>query len=131
MRTAKKQASSAMDMVIGLIKAALLAAVVTLALVLLYAYALQQGWLPDTSIPLVNAVIKVLGAALAALVVTRKCQARRWLLGAGAGVAYILLAFVVFSIAADHFNFGAALAADVGMGAVAGLLAGMLMGLRR
>lgn len=130
MRTSNKAVTKG-DIAIGIVKAALLAAVLTLGCIVLYAWTLQRAWLPDSSIPIVNAVIKVIGAAFAASIAIRRCERRRWLIGSAAGVAYILLAFVVFSIAADHFSLSLALLADLLMGAVAGMLCAMLLGMRK
>lgn len=119
------------DIAIGIVKAALLAAVLTLGCIVLYAWTLQRAWLPDSSIPIVNAIIKVVGAGFAAFIATRRCERRRWLIGGVAGVSYVVLAFVVFSIAADSFSLSVALLTDLLMGAVAGMLAAMLLGMRK
>lgn len=113
-----------------ILKAALVAAVFTLALVLLYAFVLQQAWLNEVSIPVVNTVIKILGAAFAAFLCARRVR-RSWLVGVVAGVVYILIAFVVFSIASDHISLSVALLSDMLMGALAGMLTGMLLQARK
>lgn len=119
------------DAVFRIVKAALLAAVITVILVLVYAWVLQQGFLGVDSIPIVNSVLKVIGAILAAAFATRRRQGRRWLVGGTAGLAYILLSFAVFSIAADNFRFGMGIFSDLLMGVLAGMITGMLIQLRK
>ncbi|MEL7607966.1 MAG: TIGR04086 family membrane protein [Bacillota bacterium] len=125
-----KEAAGIGQISIRILKAALVAAVLTLALVLLYAFVLQQAWLNEGSIPVVNTVIKILGAAFTAFLCARRVR-RSWLVGAAGGVVYILIAFVVFSIASDHISLSVALLSDMLMGALAGMLTGMLLQARK
>ena len=75
--------------------------------------------------PIVNAAIKVISAAAAALLAVRRCAKRRWLYGAAAGLLYAVLAFMVFSILSDTFVISAALLSDFGMGILSGMLSAM------
>lgn len=109
------------------LKGALIASALSIALIVLFAVVLKQEWANTDSIPAANAVIKVLSAALAAFVATRKCKARCWLVGLLAGVLYTLLAFMVFSILSDTFTFSVALLSDIGIGALSGMLTAMLL----
>jgi len=105
------------------IKGGMLGALFSVGLIFLYALALWKEFLPAESIRLVNALIKVLSAAAAALFAVRRCARRRWLIGGAAGLFYTLLAFMVFSILSDTFVFSEALLSDLLIGLLSGITA--------
>ena len=96
-----KAGERAPNMFIEILKGGLLASVISIALIVLYALALWKEILPAESMPIANAVIKVISAAAASLLAVRRCTKRRWLYGGIAGLFYAALAFMVFSILAD------------------------------
>ncbi len=106
------------------IKGGMLGALVSVVLIFLYALALWKELLPAESIRLVNALIKVLSAAAAALFAVRRCARRRWLTGALTGLFYTLLAFMVFSVLSDTFVVSEALLSDLLIGLLSGMTAG-------
>ena len=112
-----KAGERAPNMFIEILKGGLLASVISIALIVLYALA--------ESMPIANAVIKVISAAAASLLAVRRCTKRRWLYGGIAGLFYAALAFMVFSILADTFVVSVALLSDFGVGLLAGALAAM------
>lgn len=113
------------NMFIETLKGGLLASIISIALIVLYALALWKEVLPASSMSIANAVIKVVSAAAAALLAVRRCAKRRWLYGGIAGLFYTALAFMVFSILSDTFIVSAALLSDFGVGLLAGMLAAM------
>lgn len=119
------------NLIFKIIKSAVIAEVLTVVLLLVYAWILWRGILSQDSIPIVNSALKVVCAALAALMVIARRSGRRWLIGALTGVAYILLSFAVFSVTADHFSFSMGLLSDILMGGLAGMFTGMLVQLRK
>ena len=120
-----KAGERAPNMFVEILKGGLLASLVSIVLIVLYALALWKEILPASSMPIANAVIKVLSAAVAALLAVRRCAKRRWLYGGAAGLLYAALAFMVFSILADTFIVSVALLSDLGMGLLAGMLTAM------
>ena len=120
-----KAGERAPNMLIEILKGGLLASVISIVLIVLYALALWKEILPASSMPIANAVIKVLSAAVAALLAVRRCAKQRWLYGGAAGLLYAALAFMVFSILADTFIVSVALLSDLGMGLLAGMLTAM------
>ncbi|MGN0800158.1 MAG: TIGR04086 family membrane protein [Christensenellales bacterium] len=120
-----KAGERAPNMLIEILKGGLLASVLSVALIVLYAFLLWKEILPAGSMPIVNAAIKVISAAAAALLAVRRCAKRRWLYGAAAGLLYAVLAFMVFSILSDTFVISAALLSDFGMGILSGMLSAM------
>lgn len=107
-------------------KAVAAAAIVTIALILLFALTLKLGVLKESSIPVVNQIIKILGILFAAFLATRKGGERRVLRAGIAGIVYILVGIIVFSLLDGQFAFSVSLVWDVVMGALVGLLAGLL-----
>ena len=79
-----KAGERAPNMLIEILKGGLLASVLSVALIVLYAFLLWKEILPAGSMPIVNAAIKVISAAAAALLAVRRCAKRRWLYGAAA-----------------------------------------------
>jgi putative membrane protein (TIGR04086 family) len=113
------------------VKSAFAAALLTIALILVYAFTLKMNWLDERSIPIVNSVIKVLGSVFASILAVLKIERRSWLIGGIAGVAYILLAYLVFSVTTQNVSISWALLSDIGIGALAGMLSAMFVQLRR
>ncbi len=127
MKGSKAADTGVMGFWMPILKGALIAAAFSIALIVLFAVVLKQEWANTDSIPVANSVIKVLSAALAAFIATRKCRERRWLVGLLAGLLYTLLAFMVFSVLSDSFTFSLALLSDMGIGALSGMLTAMLL----
>lgn len=121
--TAPKGANTAVE--IG--KAALISLVISFILVVLYAVALKEELLETATMPVFTTVIKIICAASAGIVSTRRRKSRLWLVGAAAGAVYTLLAFGVFSAVAGSFSVSLALLFDLFMGALAGLLSVMTL----
>lgn len=118
-------------MPVKILKGALIASVLSIVLILIYAVALMQGWLDEASMPVVNSVIKALCAAAAALLAIRGCGRKKWIIGAITGAVYIVMAFVVFSILSGQVSFSVAVLSDLLLGVLAGMLTAMLSGLFR
>ncbi|MEG1559758.1 MAG: TIGR04086 family membrane protein [Clostridia bacterium] len=108
------------------IKAALIASIVSIVLIVLFAVLLYNGILNEGSISVVNTIIKVLGAALAAFLTVRKVEEKRFIMGAISGISYTVLAFLVFSLMSTKFSISLGLLSDLGMGLLAGMLTGLL-----
>lgn len=130
MSKAKSKGGSS-SVAMRIVKSAFAAALLTIALILIYAFMLKMNWLDERSIPIVNSVIKVLGSVFASILTVRKIDRRSWLIGGIAGVAYILLAYLIFSITTQNVSFSWALLSDIGVGALAGMLSAMFVQLRR
>jgi putative membrane protein (TIGR04086 family) len=127
-RTAnRKGAGKALAPVIG---GTLSAAALTIVLILLLAILLNYGIFQDSWISIANQVIKILGIALAAFLSSRHPGQHLWFRGALAGVLYIFLGWLVFSILAGTWSLNAGNLADVGMGAVLGAAIAMITGKR-
>ncbi len=106
-------------------KAAAVATIFTIALILLFALAMKLGITKEGAIPIINQCIKVLGILLAAFLATRR-DGRKVLRAVLAGVVFILLGIVLFSLLDGRFVFTVSLLWDLLMGALIGVLSGML-----
>ena len=122
----KSKSSETPNMFAELLKGAVTASAVSLLLIVIYAAAMWQQWLSTDSISIVNTGIKVVSAAVAGIVVARRCRERAWLYGAAAGLIYSAFAFVIFSILSDTFVVSLAALADFGIGLLAGMLSAMI-----
>ena len=119
------------NMVMSVVSGAVVGAILSMVLIIVYALVLKQGWLSAQSISGVNTAVKLISAAAASAYAVRRCPKGRWVYGALSGGAYTVVAFLVFSILARAFSFSVALLSDIGMGVLSGMFAAMLVGLRR
>lgn len=109
-----------------LLRSALWATALSLALVVLYAVALRQAWLGADTMGPITAAIKVACAAVAGLLAHRAVKERFWLWGLLGGLIYSVFSFAVFSILSQTFVFSLAIFSDMAMAAAAGLFAALL-----
>lgn len=112
------------------IKGALIASALGVALVALFAFLLLKAVLPAESVPYVNAGIKAACAAFGAYTAIRRSHSRNMLVGALAGVGYMLISYAVFSLISGGFSFNVGLVSDLLMCAAAGAAVGIFRNLR-
>ena len=118
------------NMLLKALRSALIAAVISVALVAAFAFALTKQWLGIESISAINITVKLVCALLAALFTVRRCESRAWLWGAAAGAMYLIIAFASFSIISGEWNFGTGLLTDAAMCALCGAVVGILKNLK-
>ncbi len=116
--------------VFEVIKALIIAVILSLVLVLLAAFALKLFNIKDGVIPVINQVIKGVSILVGCLVAVRHKQ-NTWLKGIVIGILYIALAFVIFSLLDGEFSFGLHILNDVVLGSITGLVSGILAGLKK
>lgn len=108
---------------------ALAAAVVYVAL---FAGAVRLFKIEENAMPVVSQAAKVLCLLFGAWLSVRRHPAKGWLRGGLTGIAYILLAFVLFSAIEGDWSVGMAFVYDLLMGGVVGGVGGILfVNLRR
>ncbi len=122
------RASHASRGILPVLNGVLFAAAVTVALIMTLAVLLKFGIVKDNIIPIFNQVVKVVCIALAAYLAVRGVSTHPWFRGLLAGVLYVILGAIVFSIIVGSFSFSAANLADLGMGAVIGAIVGFVFG---
>lgn len=112
--------------VLTLLKAAFIGCVVSVTLIVIFAALMWKQVVGVELIPIVNAAIKVMGAAAAGFFAQRGCGSRAWLFGGAAGLNYAMLAYAVFSILSGSFALNMAMLSDMGIGLLAGMLCAMV-----
>lgn len=108
------------------INGVLIATVFTVVAILLYAIILKIGLLNESTIPMVNQIIKIVGIAVASYYATRKENCKLLLKGAAAGVLYIIAGLLLFSLLQGSFSITQVFLADLVMGAVIGGIVALL-----
>mgnify|MGYP002659221749 FL=1 len=108
--------------VLTLLRAAFIGCVVSVALIVIFGSLRWKQVVGVELIPIVNAAIKVIGAAAAGFFAQRGCGSRAWLFGGAAGLIYAMLAYAVFSILSGGFALNMAMLSDMGIGLLAGML---------
>lgn len=111
--------------VFEILRALIAALVVTLALILIAAFAIKTFNVPTDAITIINSVIKGVSVLVATLVFLRLPNSG-YLRGLIVGILYIALSFVVFSLFNGEFKFGINLLNDFAFGAVVGLIGGII-----
>ena len=102
------------------VKAALLASAAVMLLIVLFTGVLYMEWLPESSIPLLNGIFKVAGAAAAGLVVGRAAADRIWLMGGLAAAVFQLLATCCMGVFLGGLQLRPSLVGDLLLAAVIG-----------
>ncbi len=125
----RKRNAKRMDPRLWLLWGILLASLASLALVALFALLLQKQVVGFSAIRFINPGVKTVCAALAGFLGAKCAEKRRWLIGAGCGVGFIVLTTVCFSLLSGGFSLGAGNLADLLMCAFAGMFGGMLLSL--
>lgn len=119
--TVEKKSSYVFEM----FRALIVALIITLALVLIAALVIKLFNIPTDYIGIINQVIKGVSIFLSALICLKK-KSGGFIRGIILGLTYILLSYVVFSLFNGAFSFGISLLNDVALGAVTGLISGII-----
>ncbi|MGI6161292.1 MAG: TIGR04086 family membrane protein [Christensenellales bacterium] len=106
----------------SLAKGVLTAIILTMAAVFVFALTIKMTNMAESVVPVVNQIIKILGISIAAWIASVKCE-RPAIMGMLAGAAYILMAFLIFSLIDGVFVITLSLLADVVMGIIIGMIA--------
>lgn len=121
---------AAVPALLKIIKAALIACALGVALVAVFAFVMQKRILDIEAVPYVNAGIKLVCALAAALIACRGANERALVLGGISAGAYMFVSFIVFSLISGGFSFGTSLMLDFGICILAGMVMGMIHNLR-
>lgn len=98
---------------------------ISLALILLFAFVIKWFHLPDSAIVPVNYVIKVVSLFIACLFVTRN-QKNGLKKGVVVGLLYTLLSTLIFSLLAMQFTFSLSFIYDLLIGMAMGGILGII-----
>ena len=127
MRTKKQRARVDRDRgyVFEIVKANIIALIVALVAILLSALIVKLFSVSDGAIPIINQVIKSVSIFIGCLVSLKKPN-NGWLRGLICGFIFVWLSFLVFSALEAKFVFGLSLLNDSVLGAVAGMISGII-----
>ncbi len=108
------------------VKGVLLAIIFTVACILVYALIIKLAGLDETSIPVVNQIIKIIAIVLAAFSANTAKTSQNTLRGLLAGGLYIILGFLIFSLIEGQFGLVPIMLADLLMGIIIGAIIGFI-----
>jgi len=117
--------------ILEMVKAVIVAVIISLVAILIFAFIIQAANIADNVIPIVNQIIKGVAILVSCLICLRLPK-NGWLRGLAVGLVYIAVSFLIFSLMnRATFNFGLNLLNDVAIGAVSGLISGIIASLIR
>ena len=110
---------------IGVIKGVISAIIISILAILIFAVVLKSFGLGDTIIPYFNQGIKIVGIMVAAYYSVKGSS--KIYMGSIGGVVYVLIAYLLFSMANGGFGNSRVLGADLAMGAVIGAIFSLIV----
>ena len=114
-----------------IVKAIVIAIILSLIGILILAFLIPALNIEQRIIPIINQVIKGV-VILVACLISLRLPKNGWLRGILVGLVYVFMAFMLFSLLAGaRFDFGLTLLNDVALGAVTGLVSGIIASLIR
>ncbi len=111
------------------IRASLLACILTTVLVLLLAFMLKWDWLSPGAMHTATTIIKAASACFAGWLTAKYVADKAWVFSGLAGLLYMLLSYVVFSLLEQNFALSVLFVSDMILGLVCGMLSGIILGL--
>ncbi len=108
-----------------IILASIIAVIVSLGLILIFALLIKWFNWSDNVITPVNIVIKLVSIAVGVLIATKSGE-KRMLKGTLVGLSYVLVSFIVFSLLIGKFSFGVDNVWDLLLGVVGGGIIGII-----
>ncbi|MCI6542238.1 MAG: TIGR04086 family membrane protein [Firmicutes bacterium] len=108
------------------LKGSLVALSISLVSILIFAFFIKYVAVPTNAIKPINQVIKGLSLLIGTFVALKKVDKMGLINGLLIGLAYTILAFVVFSILDGHFEFTKSLVNDLLFGGLIGGICGVI-----
>ena len=113
--------------IVNILKASLIGVVVSILLVLLFAFVLKFVDLGSGTISLVDQIIKILSIFVAVIMLNKVSNDNLLLKGILTGAIYSIITFVVFSILNGGVNFSVAIFTDIIFSALVGAVSAILI----
>ena len=111
----------------GLVKGSIVAILITLISILLFAVILKFFELSDSVIMPVNQVIKVLSILFGVKTMLKNCKEKGFVKGALLGIVYTLVSYLIFSLLSRSFLFDLSVILDIIFGCIIGAICGATM----
>lgn len=115
------------SLVINTLKSSLVGVVISILLVLLFAFVLKFVDLSTTTISLVDQIIKIISIFIAVLMLSNVEGEKFLFKGLLVGGVYAIITFLVFSILNGGFNFGLGIVADIAFSSLVGGASAILL----
>ncbi len=112
--------------ILDVIKTVVIAVLISMVLVLVFALIVKATDLSDATIGYVNQGIKIVSVLVGTLLGFRRGGKGGWLKGLLSGLLYVVTSFLVFAAISGNFSVGELSWVDVLMGAVVGLICGVI-----
>lgn len=113
--------------IVNILKASLIGVVVSILLVLLFAFVLKFVDLGSGTIALVDQVIKVVSIIVAVLTLNKMIEEGLLTKAIITGAVYSIITFIVFSILNGGFNLGLGFLTDIAFSALVGGVSAILL----
>lgn len=111
---------------VSLLKGSLMALSISLILICIFAFVLRFCDIKTEAIKPINQVIKIVSILIGSFYGLKKTKEMGLINGFCIGIAYTILAFVVFSILNGGFSFERTIINDLIFGGIAGAIAGII-----
>ncbi len=108
------------------VKGIVIAVIISLGLVMLFAVILKGFALPDNVIAPITMVIKAISVVFGSFVAVKKGSSKGLVKGASFGTVYIVVAFLLFSILSGSFDIGLSSVLDLISAAACGGIVGII-----
>lgn len=102
---------------------------ISILLVVAAAFLLQKQVIGIESVSILNPIIKAVGALIASIIATAKIERKKFLIGALAGLGYMLLTTIVFTAMNGSISFNLSLFTDAIICFTAGMSGGIICSL--
>jgi putative membrane protein (TIGR04086 family) len=109
-----------------ILKASLLAVIITLICFVIFALVMKLANLQETIIPPVNQAIRILSIAIGGVFASRASRKKGWLKGGLTGLLYIIWSFIISGLFDGKYIFNTLLLSDLLLGAVVGAVGGII-----
>ena len=116
-----------LNLIASILKSSLIGVVVSILLVLLFAFVLKFVDLNPSMISLIDQIIKVLSIIVSVLVINRQDGENLLIKALLVGAMYSIITFVVFSILNGGINFSIAIFTDIIFSALVGGVSAILL----
>ncbi len=118
--------SDKLKYVLTIVKASVMAVLLTVILFLLAALVLMISGVDDECVPIVVSVIRIVSICFAGIICGRSVNKMGWLAGIIAGIVYVVFTIIIGFLFYDTFSLNNILIVDVISGGIAGFISGMI-----
>ena len=120
-----------LNMITHIIKASLIGVIVSILMVLLFAFVLKFVELNSGAISLIDQIIKIVSVVVAVFALSKSNGEGLLVKGIAVGAVYSILTFIVFSVLNGGINFSVAIFTDIVFSAMIGGVTAVLLNILR